>query len=345
MTTTSETVLPCPACNSADGIDQADGTRFCLACRNTWNPRETPIRPALALVREPELTADDVLGPPECDPLAGYHSTPHTCGLHEGELDYEPSVCDQCGRSDPHTHELEPGPWSSVESEAFLEQLIGTRVLLEGGQWVTLVGFVDEDHVEILFDSELPETYASTVRVACEEPDGTSTHVAFVWATDKPHAPTDAEEAAVLDVALRDPQLKILGASIESRNWPPATVVNFADVIRHGNVTELEPEPELELDDETAMLVGDAVLTFACLIIEAGLVSLKGEGAAAELVPSPTGFLPDDADAIPLLEQGAATAVAMLCKAFDLPRNIVANAIEAVRLSIGEGHNNGGNTQ
>lgn len=323
MTTTHDAAVHCPSCTGTDLIPNNDGTLFCLTCRFEFDPRAVIAPPAPVAEPAGPTTVDEVLARP-LELVADDRVTTAAGTLQAGELpDYEVSVCDICGRSDPHDHPEEYPDPTPEQAEAFLESLVGTRVLLEGGQWATLVGFEDDDHARIMLDSDAPLPL---------EPDEIEriNALAVIGAPGDPNA--------------RRPVCEWCW-TVHPADACASVVIDFNDILRHEPVAPAELELEVEIDDETAWMVGDGVLMFAALIIEAGLRSLKGTGADAELITPPTGFLPDDGDAIPLLEQGAAVAVAMLCKAFDLPRDVIEASLEKVRPSTREGDDNGGNSQ
>lgn len=309
MTVPGSMTIACPSCRSVDLIANADGTLFCLSCRTDFNPAAMPIPAGDYPPPYAVPSVESVLGPP----------------------DVELAVCDVCGRSDPHDHPEEAPRSGELDADAFLERLVGTRVLLEGGAWATLVGFPDDDHASIMFDGDRRDSYVSHVLVDRLLESGVVVPEDYTYHTTDPHTAETAERQALEDYQAEEPDENILGAYVVEQNWPPPTVVEFNDILRHEPIPDALPGPDVEIDDETAWLVGDGVLTFACLIVEAGLASLEGVGREAQLIPSPTGFLPDDGDAIPLLEQGAAVAVAMICQAFDLPRDVIRASLDKIR--------------
>lgn len=220
---------------------------------------------------------------PKCD-------SPYTVDL-ETSLRFCPECRHEWDPTQPQTAADVLGPPAGVDPEpavdvpdelsdqlladAYLETLIGSTVILEGGQPAMLLEFVDDDQVRV-----------------------------------------QLRDGRVEQVALGDIERSVPDA-------PPATI------------------EEVDLDDETAQLVGDAVLTMACLAVEAGLGAIVGTGDDAHLIEPPAGWIPSDIDAIPLIEQAAAVAVALLAISFDLPREMITEAIRNIRPSTREVDNKG----
>lgn len=128
MHTDAPTVTACPTCTSTNAVGLSDGTLLCLDCRHEWNPADVPVsRPVPPPTRpvpvpSPAATTDRkaVARPPgtsvDTDTVAGPDD-------------------DDAG-----------GPAVAVS----LEELVGTDVVLEGGQPATIVGFPDDDHMEVI---------------------------------------------------------------------------------------------------------------------------------------------------------------------------------------------------
>lgn len=215
---------------------------------------------------------------PQCD-------SPYTLDLDDG-IRFCPECRHEWDPSQPQTPADVLGPPAGVDvgpalavpdelhdaalADAYLETLIGSTVILEGGQPAMLLEFLDDDQVRVQLRDGRVET-----------------------------------------VDLSDIERSVPDA-------PPATI------------------EEVDLDDETAQLVGDAVLTMACMAIEAGLGAIVGTGDDAHLIEPPAGWIPSDVDAIPLIEQAAAVAVAMIAVSFDLPRELILEVIKNVRPSTRE---------
>jgi hypothetical protein len=119
--------VACPQCNSTNGVPMSDGTRLCLDCRHEWNPATVPrltVAPATATVAgevAPSVTPADA-------PATAAEGAP-------------PGLDDVLG---PPAAEL-----AARAAQATLDGLVGTEVVLEGGQRATLVGFPDDDHAEV----------------------------------------------------------------------------------------------------------------------------------------------------------------------------------------------------
>lgn len=170
----------------------------------------------------------------------------------------------------------------------------------------------------------------------------------------------DAEAAKLQDTALAEAFLEgLTGQRVAMKNGWEGTVVGFGDdgdvLIRDeddsdvwcvvediDHVIEATAPASLEdidMDQETAALVGDTVLTMACLAVEAGLAAVVGTGEDAHLIEPAAGWIPDDANAIPIMEQAAAVAVAMICISFDLDRAMLAAAVDKIRPATREASN------
>jgi hypothetical protein len=83
------------------------------------------------------------------------------------------------------------------------------------------------------------------------------------------------------------------------------------------------PPPVADVPLETAVALARVNMAVAGLVLQAGVGAVAGEYPNAELVTPPTGWLPDDADSLPAIEQGSAYAVAFLIHAFSIDRDQV----------------------
>lgn len=142
MNTETTTTLACPSCGATNGVAMTDGTRLCLACRNEWNPADVPH----LTVPVPEHTEVAEVAPeaavPAHDPYAA-----------EGA---------PLGADDvlgPPASEL-----AARDAQAALDALVGTTVVLEGGQPAVIVEFPDDDHVTVNLAG--PEAEAELVTVS-----------------------------------------------------------------------------------------------------------------------------------------------------------------------------------
>lgn len=131
MTQTDPTTLACPSCGNTITAPLDAGRRLCINCRHEWNPndapslRAVPSNPSEAPTQPPVALTDPALG--EAPPGAA----------HEAEAATEALV-----PTDDATAGL-----------GALEALVGTEVVLEGGQLATLVGFPDDDHAEVVISA------------------------------------------------------------------------------------------------------------------------------------------------------------------------------------------------
>lgn len=104
-----------------------------------------------------------------------------------------------------------------------------------------------------------------------------------------------------------------------------------------GDIERAIPDPEhvddvvIHMDDDVAAQFNAAVLATAELIIKAGVATIGGTGADMAIVPPPRGYLPDTDDAMPMVEQAAALAVAMLIRMAMLDCGAIVAAIDNAR--------------
>jgi hypothetical protein len=96
--------------------------------------------------------------------------------------------------------------------------------------------------------------------------------------------------------------------------------VDMNDVLRSVDA----PPPVADVDDDTAAALSATNMAIAGLVIRAGIATVAGEYPDAQLITPPSGWLPDDADAMPMLEQGVAYAVAFIVHGFSLDRDVLA---------------------
>lgn len=141
MNTEAPTTVACPECTSTNGVPMTDGTRLCLDCRHEWNPADVR---RLAVATPP--------------PPSPAEATPEAATRPPGPLTAEgapPAVDDVLG------------PPAAVQAEraaqAALDALLGTWVVLEGGQAAMIVGFPDDDHATVEIGHNTGEVQTVTV--------------------------------------------------------------------------------------------------------------------------------------------------------------------------------------
>ena len=127
MTTDTPTVAACPTCGATTGVAMSDGTRLCLGCRHEWNPHAVPAGPTST------------------------QAAPTTAEAAAGPVRRVADVTGPAGDVTGPDDVLGPPPSevAARAAQAELDALIGTDVILEGGQRATLVGFPDDDHAEV----------------------------------------------------------------------------------------------------------------------------------------------------------------------------------------------------
>jgi len=128
VTQTNTTATTCPSCHGDGHVALSDGTLLCLNCRNEWNPADVR---SLRSVPTPG-GAVPVSSGSGADPA-------HPAGLPAPTTEPAGDVGDT-----PVVADFPADPW------AVLHELVGTQVILEGGQVAEVVDFPDDDHVEVL---------------------------------------------------------------------------------------------------------------------------------------------------------------------------------------------------
>jgi hypothetical protein len=128
VTQTHPTTTSCPNCQGGSSVPLSDGILLCLDCRHEWNPALTPaLRPVPTI---PQAGAGD-------DDTGG--SVVHPAGSPVSSADLPAGV-----EADASV------PVSADDGWQVLHDLVGTTVILEGGQKAEIVDFPDDDHVEVL---------------------------------------------------------------------------------------------------------------------------------------------------------------------------------------------------
>jgi hypothetical protein len=146
-------------------------------------------------------------------------------------------------------------------AQAELDALVGTDVILDGGQVAKVVEFPDDDHVTV-------------------------------------------------DIAHGD--------DVET------VTVDWNDVVRS---LPRAPEPTAQVDEVTQRAIAQTLATVTGMILQAALDAVVTEDDRSVLTIPASGWMPQDAEALMMLEQGAAYAAAALIYSFELPRDQVADVI------------------
>lgn len=235
MTQANAVTVICPQCQSEQGVNMSDGNRLCFGCRHEWNPA-APQTSVLA----PQSPAPALVPPPGDNVTTTRVTAPQGAST---------TVDDVLG---PPAEVL-----ADREAQAALDAMVGTQVVLDGGQLATIESFPDDDHVTVWID----------------------------------HGEHDDERVTV----------------------------DFNDVLRSVEA----PPPVAEVDDQTAQGIAAVNMTIAGLALRAGLATIAGEYPNAELITPPTGWLPDDGDVMPAIEQGVAYGFAFLIHAYSIDREVI----------------------
>lgn len=334
MTATDANVTACPSCAGIYSFRQEDGKMFCPQCRTEWVPGQTA--PPVAVVPGAPDTAQPVLDVRDIAGQGDVHSTVVDVTYRDLAAGVE--------RTDRYTH-LTHGAHTEAEAAKaafdFFTRPGETEVLHD-----TIVlrdppdpGF---DPLTAMAEGEadLAVTQITAAEAAAEADTDLERELGDLTADAQAEA--DAYLASIVGSRLTlegGQQATLLGfpdddhAEVQLADGSVVTI-DFNTILRSdGSATEAQVLA-LDLDDDTAALFGAAALTMACLVIEAGLKAIEGEGAEAHLVEPPSGWIPDDGDILPLLEQASAAAVALLIQTFALPRELIAEAVENVRTNI-----------
>lgn len=348
MTAAPVNPVECPACNLPYGVLLDNGTMLCPSCRHEWDPRklaEVPAPVAEAPVAE-VAAAETFPDAPEAEQYISFLTVLWRDGP-VGNLFSDRYVCVTPA---PHT-------WETAERAAidFYRDRRGGEVESIGHDY-RVPEWEDPDVAAIAEASGVP---AAAIAKALDAADDRPKVPSLGGPLDTPEQEA-ALAAAYLEtltgtgVTLEGGQRATLldfpdddHATVQLGDGSVATV-DFNDIIRADEAPPVTGAEVAELDDGTAAMFGDAVLTMAALVLEAGLLSVEGTGESAHLVETPTGWIPDDVDAIPLMEQAAAVAVATLVMAFDIPRDMIAAAVTQLRpatrgANAMEGQGNGNN--
>jgi hypothetical protein len=309
MTATNPTQTTCPSCGSIYVTALEAGGLFCAECRNEWDPNATPA-PSTAgrQLGEPLHTEEDLIA--RVDALGSYQTV---VSVHHDDGGSGNWRADRWVFSTAEPHDdIE----AQAAARAHYEAEVGSTV-----ESVTIV-----DRVTL----PLPPTVETVDDDTARELEG------FI-------ASTDAESAAYLEqlvgtgITLEGGQRAVIlgfgdddAIDVQLSNGDYATVA-FNDVVHADNGPADVEIVEHEIDDATAEVFGMASLLLACMVIEAGVASIEGDGADAHLVPAATGWFPEDEDAVPVMELAAAGAVAMLVQTFALPRADITAMVERIR--------------
>lgn len=225
--------LACEQCGNSDPhrlIRMTDPNVLCLECRHEGPPGKG--RPV------------SVSAPPPSDPdPAPASDVPRVRLTLTSETSDDVDVTS--GPSDQ--------PDAGDDPQAALDAAVGTTVLLDGGQSATVLGFPDDDHVE--------------VRLTVDEPDG------------RPF------------------------------------VVDMNDVVRSVDT----PTLVADVPDDVAEALARVNATVAALMLQAAIATLQGEAPDYEFGTPPTGWLPDDVETLPAVEQGVAYGAAALIYSLGIP--------------------------
>lgn len=127
MTQTTTAGTTCPQCGAAETVAMSDGTRLCLSCRNEYDPTTAP--PFAQAQLPPAL---EPVSPPGDNVDAQNATAPQGAPTAVGDV---------------------LGPPAEIvaerEAQAALDAMIGTQVVLEGGQVARVRGFPDDDHMTV----------------------------------------------------------------------------------------------------------------------------------------------------------------------------------------------------
>lgn len=306
------TQVLCPKCSGTFSYAQENGTRFCPECRNEWDPRApttAPI-PIAAVSGTPDIPA----GLTTAAGLAEAWSTI----LEVTYWDPTPGV----ERVDRYTH-VTGAPHSDLDaikaatrhfSDFQGVEIRGYEVVLRDPDRVP-----DDERESFMYPSDDPKAFAEM------QDQISATYLESLVGTGL--TLEGGQTATLLGFPDDD------HAEVQLADGSVATV-DFNSIIGANRVVEEADIGLIEVDDDTAALFGSAALLMACMVIEAGVASVEGVGEESHLIEPPSGWIPDDGEVLPLLEQSAAAAVALLIQTFALPRDLIAESVAKVRAGI-----------
>lgn len=331
MTAADPGQLICPACDSPYAIVLGDGTNFCPACRHEWKPGDVTPKPRAA-----DTFVDS---PAEVDyPVVGADGGDIYQSIVEVTYDDKAAGVE---RTDRYTYTARR-PYTAYDARiaaAEFYERIGDNKVLSTQVTYSMPALVEPesspDPDEERIDARVVDAGVDAALAAID--DETADELGEMIAANNAAADAYLESLIGVAVTLEGGQRATLlefpddDHAVVQLNDGQVVTVDFNSIVSADQHPELDKVVEVELDDETAVMLGDAVLTMACLVVEAGLASIEGEAPDQRLIEPPSGWIPEDVDAIPLMEQAAAVAVAMLIQTFALPRGVIASAVEAIR--------------
>lgn len=328
------TQVLCPKCSGTFSYAQENGTRFCPECRNEWDPRAPTATPTPVAVASG--TPDIPAGLTTAAGLAEAWSTI----LEVTYWDPTPGI----ERRDRYTHvtatphEVDDAVTAATRHFSDFQgvEVRGTVVVLRDPGEVAI-----DQHEDFFGAQDQAERQAGEAAIAATEADADLIAEVEDFITE-----TNGTAEAYLEslvgsgVTLEGGQTAtLLGfpdddhAEVQLADGSVATV-DFNSIIGANRVVEEADIGLIEVDDDTAALFGSAALLMACMVIEAGVASVEGVGEESHLIEPPSGWIPDDGEVLPLLEQSAAAAVALLIQTFALPRDLIAESVAKVRAGI-----------
>lgn len=332
--TVNPTQTTCPSCSSIYVTALESGTFFCAECRHEWDPKAVPVIS--------ESTPPDDLAQLLIDSLRA--KRPRTGGRPGG---------------DTPPDEGRPGG-DTPPGESFVTFVDVEHDDGGSGNWRTdrYTYVTAEPHSRARAEIEATDHYLHEVGSGVRSVKAAGSNFDAPAIAEQAHEDNTARELEDL-IAQTDADAEaylasLIGAGVTLEGGQRATILGFGDddqivvQLSTGDTATVDfndvigadsglPAGEIvdtELDDETAEAFGAAALLMACLVIEAGLASVSGDGADAHLVEPPTDWFLPDVDAIPLMEQASAAAVALLIQTFALPRDVIAATIATVRTGI-----------
>lgn len=334
MTAAATPTAPCPNCQGIYPIDLENGLRFCPECRTEWDPKAPPVAPAAPVV----VPADDQ-GPAPLRTAAGLAAAWSTVL----DVDYRDKAAG-VDRTDRYTH-ITAEPHTTDQADAAARRFFKENH--DGEVRSTTVVLRDPADDQDAFLEEMAS------RVVAEDFLGPRVETAAEEA-DRDLAEGLEQITAEMVAAAQQYLDDLIGSGVTLEGGQRATLLGFPDndhaevqlvdgsvvtvdfdtITRHDDVDPTTTVAAVDLDDGTAAMFGAAALLLACMVVEAGVRAVEGEGEDARLIEPASGWVPDDGDILPLLEQAAAGAVAILVKAFDLPKDMILAEIANIRVGI-----------
>lgn len=147
----------------------------------------------------------------------------------------------------------------------------------------------------------------------------------------EPRVDPDPEASFDLELQLQRARDAFVGREVVWHNAGEHGVVEAVDdaglarvAFGSGYFVDLTPDEfslveVADVADDTVRMIGSIDLSVAAQVVRAGAAALVEDNGERRIAFPPEGWMPEDAEAIPVIEHGAAYAVAVIANAFGMP--------------------------